>query len=66
MSDLLKKAVSLSWASPLVSKEKIEAAVDELVQKGQIAPEHSKALVNQLVERGEESKPPSAPRFRIW
>ncbi|MFD3271848.1 hypothetical protein QJQ58_26515 [Paenibacillus dendritiformis] len=56
MSDLLKKAVSLGWGLAVVSKEKIEAAVDELVQKGQLAPEQSKALVNQLVERGEEEQ----------
>ncbi|MCY7485445.1 phasin family protein [Paenibacillus alvei] len=40
----------------MVSKEKIEAAVDELVQKGQIAPEQSKALVNQIVVRGQEEQ----------
>lgn len=56
MSDLLKKAVSLGWGLAVVSKEKIEVAVDELVQKGQIAPEQSKTLVNQLVERGEEEQ----------
>lgn len=56
MSDLLKKAFSLGWGLAVVSKDKIEAAVDELVQKGQIAPEQSKALVNQLVERGEEEQ----------
>ncbi|WP_327194956.1 hypothetical protein [Paenibacillus alvei] len=50
----MKKAVSLGWGLAVVSKEKIKAAVDELVQKGQIAPEQSKALVNQLVERGQE------------
>ncbi|GAC43632.1 phasin family protein [Paenibacillus popilliae] len=56
MSDLLKKAVSLGWGLAVLSKEKIEAAVDELVQKGQLAPEQSKELVNHLMERGEEEQ----------
>lgn len=56
MSDLLKKALSLGWGLAVVSKEKVEAAVDELVQKGQLAPEQSKELVTHLMERGEEEQ----------
>ncbi|WP_136607227.1 phasin family protein [Paenibacillus dokdonensis] len=56
MSDLLKKAISLGWGLTIVSKEKIEKTVDDLVKRGELAPTESKDLVDRLVERGEEEK----------
>ncbi|OAB42853.1 phasin family protein [Paenibacillus glacialis] len=53
MSDLFKKAVSLGLGLTMVSKEKVEKIVDDLVTRGELAPEESKALVNRLIERGE-------------
>ncbi|WP_151733662.1 phasin family protein [Paenibacillus tengchongensis] len=56
MSDLFKKAISLGVGLTVVSKEKIEKVVDELVKKGELAPSESRALVDRLVERGEEER----------
>ncbi|SEU12707.1 phasin family protein [Paenibacillus sp. NFR01] len=56
MSDLFKKAISLGVGLTIVSKEKVEKVVDELVKKGELAPSESKALVDRLVERGEEER----------
>lgn len=56
MSDLFKKAISLGVGLTIVSKEKVEKVVEELVKRGELAPSESKALVNRLVERGEEER----------
>jgi len=56
MSDLFKKAFSLGLGLTLVSKEKIEKTVDDLVERGKLAPGESKAFVERLLERGEEEQ----------
>lgn len=56
MSDLLKKAISLGIGLTVVSKEKVEKVVDDLVKRGELAPSESKELVNQLIERGAEEQ----------
>jgi polyhydroxyalkanoate synthesis regulator phasin len=56
MSDLLKKAISLGVGLTIVSKEKVEKVVEELVKRGELAPSESRALVDRLIERGEEER----------
>ncbi|CAM4435812.1 phasin family protein [Paenibacillus typhae] len=56
MSDLFKKAISLGVGLTIVSKEKVEKVVDELVKRGELAPTESRALIDRLVERGEEER----------
>ncbi|RRJ62475.1 polyhydroxyalkanoate synthesis regulator [Paenibacillus oralis] len=56
MSDLLKKAISLGWGLTVVSKEKIEGVVDELVKRGELAPSESKQLVEKLIDKGAEEQ----------
>lgn len=56
MSDLFKKAVSLGLGLTLVSKEKVESVVGDLVKRGELAPSESKALVDKLMERGNEEQ----------
>lgn len=56
MSDLFKKAISLGVGLTIVSKEKVEKAVEELVKRGELAPSESKALVDRLIERGDEER----------
>ncbi len=56
MSDLFKKAISLGVGLTIVSKEKVEKVVEDLVKRGELAPSESKALVDRLVERGEEER----------
>lgn len=54
MSDLLKRAISLGWGLTVVSKEKVERIVEDLVKRGELAPTESKALIERLMSRGEE------------
>jgi len=56
MSDLLKRAISLGWGLTIVSKEKIEGIVDELVKRGELAPSESKQLVERLIDKGAEEQ----------
>lgn len=56
MSDLFKKAISLGLGLTVVSKEKVEKVVDDLVKRGELAPDESRALVSRLIERGEEEQ----------
>jgi Uncharacterized conserved protein len=55
MQDILKKALSLGLGALLVSKDKIEDVVNELVKKGELGQEEGKNLVNELIEKGEAS-----------
>lgn len=56
MNDLIKNAVSLGMGITIVTKEKLENYVKELVVKGEVAPEESKALVAKLIKKGEEQQ----------
>lgn len=62
MSDFLKKAFSLGLGLTLVSKEKVEQIVDDLVKRGELAPAESKALVEKLLDRGDEEQ----DRLKDW
>ncbi len=55
MQDLLKKAFSLGIGALLVSKDKIEEVVNELVKRGELGQEEGKNLVKELIEKGEAS-----------
>ncbi len=56
MEDVLKKAFSLGVGALLITKEKVEDIVSELVKKGEVGQEEGKKLVSELIEKGEESK----------
>lgn len=53
MNDLVKKALSLGVGITVVSKEKIESVVNDLVKRGEMAPNQSKELIQRLMEKGE-------------
>ncbi|GJQ60764.1 MAG: polyhydroxyalkanoate synthesis regulator [Candidatus Scalindua sp. AMX11] len=55
MQDLLKKVLSLGLGAMLVSKDKAEEVVNELVKKGELGQEEGKTLVSELMEKGEAS-----------
>ena len=42
MQNLLRRALSLGFGALLVSKDKIEAVVNELVKKGELGQEEAK------------------------
>ncbi|GGJ02190.1 phasin family protein [Paenibacillus hunanensis] len=56
MSDLFKKALSLGLGVTVVSKEKVEKAVNDMVKRGELAPSESRALVDRLMDRGAEEQ----------
>ena len=56
MKDMLKKSLAFGLGLAVTSKEQIEKTVDELVKKGEIAPEESRRVINQMLERGEEER----------
>jgi polyhydroxyalkanoate synthesis regulator phasin len=56
MSDLFKKALSLGIGATVVSKEKVEKAVNDLVKRGELAPSESRALVDRLMDRGADEQ----------
>ncbi|MFC5448642.1 phasin family protein [Paenibacillus aestuarii] len=56
MNDLIKNAFSLGLGITVMTKEKLESCVNELVAKGKVAPEESKELVSNLIKRGEEQQ----------
>jgi len=53
MQNILKKMLSLGLGALLVSKDKIEDVVNELVKRGELGQEEGKNLVNELIEKGE-------------
>ncbi|MCK4325839.1 polyhydroxyalkanoate synthesis regulator [bacterium] len=56
MQDFLKKAFSMSLGALVVTREKVEEVVNELVKKGEVGQEEGERLVRELIEKGEESK----------
>jgi len=55
MQDLIKKALSLGLGAMLVSKDKVEEVVNELVKRGELGQEEGKTLVSELIKKGEAS-----------
>ena len=53
MQDLFKKALSLGLGAMLVSKDKVEEVVNELVKRGELGREEGKTLVSELIKKGE-------------
>lgn len=56
MNELIRKALSLGVGITVASKEKIESIVEELVKKGEVAPNESGELIKNLIAKGEESR----------
>lgn len=54
MKDTIGKAISLGLGLALAGKEQVEKTFDELVKKGEIGKAESKALVEELLVKGEE------------
>lgn len=54
--DMFKNAFKLGLGALVITKEKVEEVVSELVKKGEVGQEESKKIISELVERGEESK----------
>jgi len=56
MSNLLERSMNLGLGIFAYSREKIEAVVDELVNKGEVSRKDAQKLVSDLVKKGEEQR----------
>lgn len=56
MNELIKNAFSLGLGITVATKDKLESFVNDLVAKGEVAPDESKELVARLIKRGEEQQ----------
>jgi polyhydroxyalkanoate synthesis regulator phasin len=56
MIDLVKKAMFTGIGVMSLTKEKVEEIAGEFVAKGKLSEQEGKNLVNDLLERSEESK----------
>ncbi len=53
---VLKDFVNLGLGALVMTKEKAEEVVSELVKKGEVGQEEGKELINELIEKGEKGK----------
>ena len=53
---VLKSLLNLGLGALVMTKEKAEQVVSELVKKGEVGQEEGKELTNELIEKGEKSK----------
>ena len=53
---ILKDLVNLGLGVAVMTKEKAEDVVNELVKKGEIGQDEGKKLIDDLIKKGEESK----------
>jgi len=56
MVDLLKKTLLAGIGAAILTKEKVEGIVDELVKRGEIASKEGPKLMKELLERSQEAK----------
>jgi len=56
MFELLKKTIWLGAGLAVMTTEKIEEAVSEIVKKGQLSEKEGKELIADLVEKSKEAK----------
>jgi len=56
MLDFLKKMVWIGAGLAVLTKEKIEETVHEIVKKGQLSEQEGKELINDLIEKSKKVK----------
>jgi len=56
MSNLFERSMNLGFGLFAYSREKIEAVVDELVNKGEVSRKDAQGLVSDLVKKGEQQR----------
>lgn len=54
--DWAKRLIYLGLGAASLTKEKLEAAIKELVERGEVTQEEGRTLVAELVERGKKQK----------
>lgn len=54
MIDLVKKAMFAGVGAAVVTKEKVESSLQELVEKGKMSSEEAKDLTKKIIEAGEK------------
>lgn len=64
MNDWIKKGFSLGLGAAYASKEKAEKYVNDLVAKGDIAPNEAKQMIQELSEKGQGKQEEWSESFR--
>lgn len=56
MKDFMRKGIAAGLGLAIISKERTEKVVQELVKKGEMTPAASKELLDKLISRGEQER----------
>lgn len=56
MNDILKKGFFLGLGAAITGKEKLEQKLSDLVEKNELTTEQAKSVMNDFIEKGEETK----------
>lgn len=56
MDETIRKAVNLGLGALVMTREKMETLVDELVEKGEVGRDEGKELLNKLMEKGDKTR----------
>ncbi len=56
MDETIRKAINLGLGAFVMTKEKVESLVDELVEKGEVGKDEGKELLNKLLEKGDKTR----------
>lgn len=66
MFEFIRKTLLTGAGLALVTAEKIEELVDELVQKGEITEQQGKALIDELIEKSGKAGAEFEARIKGW
>jgi polyhydroxyalkanoate synthesis regulator phasin len=56
MKDWMKKGIAAGLGLAIISKERAEQTIQDLVKKGELTPKASRELLDQLIARGEQEQ----------
>jgi polyhydroxyalkanoate synthesis regulator phasin len=56
MDEMIKKAVNLGLGAFVLTREKVEALVEELIEKGELGKDEGKELFDKLLAKGDEAR----------
>jgi polyhydroxyalkanoate synthesis regulator phasin len=56
MGDVFDRIINAGFGMASYSREKIEEAVEKLVEKGEIAKEDAEKTINEIIEQGRKEK----------
>ena len=64
MLDIIKKSIYLGLGAATATKEKVEALVDELIEKGQLSREKKTGAVQEILDKIEKEEKEISDRIK--